>query len=113
MAKSLQQIEDYYLRQGLRGEDLRKVLEDDTEFQQLLKERKAVIRNGYGITEEEEKKYLLPNQEDYEVLSIIKTLENKDLSDHDQETVELIKAQLTEDWRTSLLENLRKLLRKY
>lgn len=113
MAKSLQQIEDYYLKQGLKGEDLRKALEKDAEFQRLLKEKKAATRNKYGITEEEEKEHLLPNEEDYEILSMIKTLENKDLSDEDQGTVKLIKAQLTEDWRTPLLESLRKLLKKY
>ena len=45
MAKTLQQIDDYYLSQGLKGEALRSALENDTEHQKLLKERKAVIRN--------------------------------------------------------------------
>ena len=36
MTKSLQQIEDYYLSQGLNGEDLRKALENDPEFQKML-----------------------------------------------------------------------------
>lgn len=113
MAKSLQQIEDYYLRKGLKGEALRKALGNDAEYQRLLKERKAVIRNKYGITEEEEKEYLLPNEEDYEILSIVKTLEKKSLSDNDKEMIELIKTQLREGWRGPLLEKLKQFLRKY
>ncbi|OGE44517.1 hypothetical protein A3B45_05200 [Candidatus Daviesbacteria bacterium RIFCSPLOWO2_01_FULL_39_12] len=113
MAKSLQQIDDYYLSQGLKGEALRSALENDSEYQRLLKERKAVINNKYGITEEEEKEYLLPNEEDYEILSIVKTLKNENLSETDIEIVELIKTQLQDDWRGPLLEKLKKLLQKY
>jgi len=108
-----QQIADYYLSKGLRGEDLRKALENDTEYQNLLKERRSRIRNKYEITEEEEKEYLLPNEEDYEILSIVKTLENKNLSETDKEIVELIKTQLRDDWREPLLDKLRQLLKKY
>ena len=111
MAKSLQQIEDYYLSQGLKGEALRAALEIDTKYQTLLKERKAVIRNKYDITEQEEKEYLLPLEEDYEILSIVKALENKNLSDHDREIIELIKTQLRDDWREPLLERLKQLHR--
>ncbi|MDD5147790.1 MAG: hypothetical protein PHV63_04595 [Candidatus Daviesbacteria bacterium] len=110
MNKSLQQIADCYLSQGLKGKNLRKALENDTKYQNLLKERKSRIRNKYGITEEEEKEYLLPNEEDYEILSIVKTLENKNLSEADSEIVELIKTQLKDDWRSPLLNKLRQLL---
>ena len=113
MAKSLQQIEDYYLFQGFKGEALRNALENDTEFQKLLKERKAAIRNKYGITEQEEKESILPNEEDYEILSIVKTLESKNLTDNDHEIVELIKNQLRDDWRTPLLDRLKQLIQKY
>lgn len=113
MAKSLQQIQDYYLSQGLRSEALRNALEEDSKYQELLKERKAVIRNKYGIDEAEEKEYLLPNEEDYEILSIVKSLENKNLSDQDKEIVEFIKSQLRLDWRGPLLEKLKQLLQKY
>lgn len=113
MAKSLQQIEDYYLTQGLKGEVLRVALENDTEFQKLLKERKTAIRNKYGITEQEEKEYLLPNAEDYEILSIVKKLKDKNLSDIDGEIIELIKTQLKDDWRKPLLDKLKLLLHKY
>lgn len=110
MAKTLQQIQDYYLSQGLKGETLRNALENDAEYQRLLKDRKATIRNKYGITEEEEKEYQLPNEEDYEILSIIKKLEKKDLSDGDREIIELIKTQLMADWRGPLLKRLKQLL---
>ena len=113
MAKSLQQIEDYYISQGLKGEELRKALENDAGFQRLLREKKVLIRNKYGITEEEEKNYLLPNDEDYEMLSMVKTLENNGLSDNDKEIVELIKTQLRAEWRGPLLEKLKELLQKY
>lgn len=113
MAKSLQQIEDYYLTQGLKGDELRKALENDAEFQELLKERKAAVRNKFGITEEEEKEYLLPNEEDYEILSTVKSLESKNLSEHDREIVELIKTQLRAEWRKPLMERLKQLKQKY
>ncbi len=113
MAKSLQQIDDYYLSQGLTGEALRSALEEDGEYQKLLKERKALIRNKYGITEEEEKEYLLPNEDDYEILSIIKTLENENLSENDKNVVKLIKTQLREDWREPLIDRLKEILQKY
>lgn len=113
MVKSLQQIEDYYLSRGFKGEELRKALERDSEFQQLLKEKKAEIRDKFGVTEEEEKEFLLPNEEDYKVLSIVKNLESKDLSDNDTEIVKMIKTQLQADWREPLLSKLKQLLQKY
>ena len=113
MAKSLQQIEDYYLSKGLNGEGLRQALENDAEYQNILKERKSLIRNKYGITKGEEKEYLLPNEEDYEILSIIKTMGNKNLSDNDRETVKFIKTQLRDDWRAPIIEKLKILLQKY
>ena len=113
MAKSLQQIEDYYLAQGLKGEELRTALEQDKEFQELLKERKSAIRSKHGINEQEEGEYLLPNEEDYEILSTIKALESKNLSDHDKEMVELIKTQLKADWRGPILQRLKQIAEKY
>jgi hypothetical protein len=113
MAKSLQEIEDYYLSKDLKGEDLRKALEADSEYQALLKERKSKIREKYGITEEEEKEFILPNEEDYEILSGLKVLESKQLTPEDEELVRLIKSQLREDWRTPLRTKLRELISNY
>ena len=92
---------------------MRKTLEEDGEYQRLLQERKSRIRNKYGISREEEKEYLLPNEEDYEILSMVKLLGNKNLSDTDSQTVELIKTQLLDDWRGPLLDKLKQLLQKY
>lgn len=113
MAKTLQQIEDYYVSQGLRDDALRKAIEGDKEYQALLKERKKVIRKKYNITEQEEKDYPLPNEEDYQILSTVKTLESKNLSTHDREVVELIKDQLKYDWREPLLRRLKELTKEY
>lgn len=113
MTDSLQHIEDYYISQGLKGEALRTALENDTKYQTLLKVSKAVIRNKYDITEQEEKEYLLPNEEDYEILSTIKFLERKKLSLHDKEIINLIKTQLGDDWREPLLKRLKQLTEKY
>lgn len=113
MTKSLQEIEDYYVRQGLKGEVLRNALNDDLEYQRLLKKRKLVIRNKYGITEAEERDYILPNEEDYQILSRVKSLDNKKLSKEDRETVEIIKSQLKDDWRAPLISKLQHLLEKY
>lgn len=113
MTNSLQQIEDYYISQGLKGEALRTALENDARYQALLKERKAKIRNKYDITEEEEKEYLLPNEDDYKILSTVKELESKNLSDHDKEIVELIKTQLRDNWREPLFMKLKQLTEKY
>lgn len=113
MTKSLQHIEDHYLTQGLKGDTLRKALENDTEYQKLLEERKAAVRNKYDVTQQEEREYLLPNEEDYEILSTVKTLESKSLSDCDREIIELVKSQLRDDWRAPLLEKLKQLTQKY
>lgn len=113
MPKSLQEIEDYYQSKGLSGEILRQAIEKDNEYQLLLKDRKAVIKNKFGITDQEEKKYPLPSEEDYEILSKVKELESKELSETDSETVELVGSQLEDDWRKPLLDKLNLLLEKY
>lgn len=113
MVKSLQQIEDHYQRQGLSGDSLRKALNEDLEYQSLLQQRKSVIKNKFGITSEEEKLYLLPNKEDYEILSMIKTLKIKNLTKEDKRVIQLIESQLKDDWRKPLIAQLRRLLIKY
>lgn len=113
MAKSLQQIEDYYLSKGLRGEALRIALRNDKEYQELFNKQRTALKNKYGITEQEERKYLLPLEEDYKILSIVKGLEKRNLSSSDMEIVELIKTQLEDDWRGRLLDKLNDLQQKY
>jgi len=68
------------------------------------------LREKYDVTEQEEKMYALPKEEDYKILSIVKRLEKKDLSSIDGETVALIKTQLLDDWRKPLLDKLNQLL---
>ena len=113
MKKTLQSIEDYYLSQGFKREKLRKILEDDKEFQALLKNKKAEVKNKYGISDVEEKEYLLPNEEDYQVLAMTKKLKTKKLSTADGEVVDLIVSQLKADWREYLFSKLNRLLKKY
>lgn len=110
---SLQKIEDYYLEKGLKGSDLREALDNDKKYQELLNKRKTQISNKYSISSSDEQKYTLPTQSDYEILSKVEQLENKNLDDEDKETLELIKAQLEAEWRKPLLNKLNKLLKKY
>lgn len=109
----LQEIQDYYMSQGLSGEALRQALEKDKEFQNLLKDWKRQIRDKFGISEEDEKKYYLPKQEDYEILAKVKKLESFSLSEYDTELVEVIKDQLLVEWRKPLGETLNRLIDKY
>jgi len=71
------------------------------------------LREKYGVTEQEEKMYALPKEEDYKILAIVKKLEKKSLSDIDRETISLIKTQLFDEWRKPLLDKLKQLLQKY
>lgn len=109
----LQEIQDYYMSQGLSGEALRQALEKDEEFQLVLKEWKEQVRDKFGITKEEETKYYLPKQEDYEILAKVKELQDINLNEHDRELVGVVKAQLLAEWRQPLLEKLNRLLEKY
>ena len=66
-----------------------------------------------GLTKEEKQKYKLPTDADLEILMKCKELEKSELSKEDAQLVELIKSQLEDDWRTPLLEELDRLLKKY
>lgn len=110
---SLQKIEDFYLNQNIKGENLRNSLQNDEEYQKLLLEKKAIIKNKYGIDETEESNYVLPTEADYEILADIKFLEKKELSQEDVVVVKLIKTQLLDDWRSPLIQKLKKLKTKY
>lgn len=73
--------------------------------------------NGYHLilkaTESDKKKYLLPKEEDLEILDKSKRLEKLSLTDEDKYLVKLIKTQLLENWRKPLLRELNLLLQKY
>ena len=74
---------------------------------------KSALRNKYGITEQDEKEFPLPEEKDYAILSAVKLLESKDLSEDDRDMVSLIKTQILDDWRDPLLERLKELTKKY
>ncbi|OGY23186.1 MAG: hypothetical protein A2172_02295 [Candidatus Woykebacteria bacterium RBG_13_40_15] len=79
----------------------------------MEKAEKEKLRIKYGITEEDEKPYLMPKEEDYAILAKVKELESKNLSPADRELVSLIRTQLLDDWRTPLLGKLNEILGKY
>lgn len=111
--RSLQEIEDFYIQQGLQGESLWEALDKDEEFHELLKQKKQQIREKHNITSEEEQKYLLPTENDYEILAKIKALETYPLTKEDKTIVGLIKSQLQEEWRKPLLSELNNLIKTY
>jgi len=55
MKKSLQQIEDYYIRKGLKDSKLRKALELDEGYQEILAQRKMKLAKKFKIISKEEK----------------------------------------------------------
>lgn len=111
--KSLQQIEDFYRNLGYKGVGLRKVLAKDNEYQKILKERKQKLSRRFKVTPTEKKKYVLSLDTDFEILAKCKQLEKLKLTKEDKRLVKLIKTQLEENWRKSLLRMLNQLLKKY
>ncbi|MEI6144387.1 MAG: hypothetical protein WCP91_02220 [Candidatus Berkelbacteria bacterium] len=113
MKKSLQKIEDFYYQKGLRADDLRQALTDDQDYQKLLAERKASLQVNFNIPAEDEGKFVLSTDNDYEILSTCYELEKKNLSTGDEELVGFIKSQLELDWRNNLTDKIQSLKHKY
>lgn len=113
MSKSLQKIEDYYVGQGLSGDDLRHALENDNEYQKILADRKKNQKVTLNITDDEVKKYVLSTDADYEILAKIHQLEKYNLSNTDKELVRFINTQLELDWRSPINSRLDALIDKY
>jgi len=111
--KSLQQIEDFYINLGYRGNKLRKILAKDKVYQKLLKQRKRKLTKKFKTTSLEKKKYVLSTNSDFEILAKCKQLEKLKLTKQDRILVKLIKTQLEEDWRKPLQKTLNRLLKKY
>jgi len=109
----LQEIQDYYENQGYSGDELRKVLEKDKEYQKLLNKRKEKLRKEFSITKAEQRKYVMSRDADYEILSKVKKLEKLNLTKEDKSVLKLIRTQLEYDWRKYLIQELNKILRKY
>src|SRR3989338_8664835 len=55
MKKSLQRIEDFYVKQGYKGDELRKILSKDKEYQKILQERKQKLTQKISMTKTEKK----------------------------------------------------------
>lgn len=111
--RSLQQIEDFYINLGYTKSKLRKVLAEDREYQKMLKEKKQKLSKKIRITRTEKKRYVLATDTDFEILAKCKHLERLNLSKEDRKLVKLIRAQLKQDWRKSLVITLNQLLKKY
>ncbi len=111
--KSLQAIEDYYYRKGLRGDRLRRATENDQEFMQILKERWSKLTKTFKVKSNDRKKYILSSDQDYEILGKVYKLESKKLSEKDRALVKLVRTQLEPHWRTPVLKFLEQLVKKY
>lgn len=111
--KSLQVIEDYYYRKGLRGDKLRKATQNDREYMKILKKRWLNLTKEFSIKSQDRRKYILSTDQDYEILDKIYKLERRKLSDKDKALVRLVRTQLEHHWRTPILEFLNRLLKKY
>ncbi|MBI2459432.1 MAG: hypothetical protein HYV53_02675 [Parcubacteria group bacterium] len=113
MKKSLQRIENFYLSQGCKGYELRKVLLKDKDYQKLLKERRQKLTKKISLTKTEEKKYAMSIDKDYEILFKVKQLEKLKLNKEEKFLIKFIRTQLEHDWRKWLIEQLDKILLKY
>ena len=113
MSKSLQEIEDYYVNQGLVGAELRQAIENDDSYKELLARKKSKLKQRVHISDDEARKYVLSTDADYEILAKVHKLEMENLSAADKEILEFIRTQLELDWRSPILTKLDKLLKKY
>jgi len=111
--KTIQSITDFYRNQGLKGKRLRKAVEKDEDYQHILTERRKELVGKFKISPEEEEKYLLSTNRDYQILAKVKQLEKVSLSPDDEQLVEFIRSQLERDWRKGILDVLDKLFKKY
>lgn len=113
MDNDLQRREDHYVNLGLTGDRLRHALENDKEYQVILKNRLEKLKQQAQVATEEVKRYVLSTDKDYIIIDKIHKLENQRLSDADKEIVELIRTQLELDWRSPIILRLDGLLDKY
>ena len=113
MKKSLQKIEDRYIRQGYTENSLLNALRKDKEYQKLLRERKSKVTSKFALIKPEKKKYVMSVDQDYEILKKVKQLEKLNLAKHEKFLIQFIRTQLEHDWRKWLIKELNRLLRKY
>lgn len=72
----------------------------------MTDEERNNIREEYDIKPEQEAGYVMGDERDYEILSKLKKLETKTLSEEDKRVVALIKTQLIDDWREPLIRTI-------
>ena len=109
----MQEIDDFYINLGYRGDKLREVLSVDKKYQKLLEEKKQKLNNTIKVSSVDRKKYVLATDVDFDILDKCKKLEKLKLSTEDRALVALVKAQLEEDWRMSLVAEINQLYKKY
>ncbi|MBI4020179.1 MAG: hypothetical protein HY367_02505 [Candidatus Aenigmarchaeota archaeon] len=113
MKKSLRQIEDRYVRKGFSGARLRRALEKDKEYANLLSRKRSRIPRKAKVSKADRKRYVLSTSKDHGILRMVCELENYELSDFDRDMIDLIRTQLEHDWRTPLMKLLQRLHKKY
>jgi len=74
---------------------------------------KSLLAKKFKITLKEERDYVLPTNQDYEILGKIKQLEKQKLSVGDRKLIKFIRTQLRQDWRTPIVKLLNTILKKY
>lgn len=111
--KSLQAIEDYYYRKGLRADKLRQATLRDREYMKVLRQRWSKLTKKFHVHPVDRKRYVLSTDQDYEILGKIYRLEERKLSDKDRALVRLVRTQLEHHWRDSIRRFLDQLLNKY
>lgn len=111
--ESMQEVGDFYINLGYRGDKLREALSVDKRYQRLLKEKKQKLNNTIKVSSVDKKKYVLATDIDFDILDKCKKLEKLKLLKEDRALVAIIKAQLKEDWRKSLVRKLNRLLKLY
>lgn len=109
----LQSIGDFYYNLGYEGDKLNNALKKDKVYQKLLQAKKQKITKSFKVSASDKIKFILSTDTDLEILNQCNLLIKKELSKDDRELVELIKSQLLDDWRMSLLKKLHSLTIKY
>lgn len=92
---------------------LRKILENDKEWLNVIKERRKRLTKKVLMTESEKRKYVLSTGKDYEILAKIKKLEKSKITKEDEFLLKFARTQLEHDWRKPMLQLLNKMLKKY
>jgi hypothetical protein len=111
--KSAQEIEDYYVDRGLKNDELRRALMSDSEYRQVINNKRRQRINIFGLTSSEKLRYVLATDLDVDILKRTKSLLGCELSEEDRETLEFILTQLYEDWRSPIFDKLNAIERKY